>query len=119
MRLNVSEAELGSGTEMDVAVNIDMTGVDESLGAYSAILYWDPEVLSYIGHTGGSTEGFDDPLAKVEEGRLSFNQFCVEGADGDVSILHVSFRVKGNIGEKPLALADSGLLRRRESRLRV
>ena len=109
VRFDFSETELEPGKRIDVAVNIDMTGVEKKLGAYSAALYWDPEVLSYAGCAGGSTEAFDHPLAIHEEGRLRFNQFNVEGAGGNVNIIEVSFLVKGKIAGNPLSIKFSAL----------
>lgn len=98
------------GGKVDVDVTIDMNERMGKLGAYSAILWWDPDVVSYLGYTGGQTGGFDDPFVVRAGDALKFNQFDAEGAEGDVHVIRVSFIVKRESETSPFGLELNSLV---------
>ena len=112
VKLSPSKAKPSLGETMAIAITIDMAQVEEKLGAYSAILRWNPKVLEYAGYEGGNTEGFDHPLVmerEVDKGRLKFNQFNPEGASGQVNIINVTFVVKSKFADNSLEIELSSL----------
>ena len=112
IKLSASNSRPSLGETIVIAINIDMAQVEEKLGAYSAILRWNPKVLEYAGYEGGNTEGFDHPLVmegEVDKGRLKFNQFNPEGASGQVNIINVTFVVKEKFTSSSLEIELSSL----------
>jgi len=86
---------------MAVPVNVDLSGLPEKLGSYTATLRWDSRVLKYSGYQPGSTSGFSAPVvnsAKTGEGLLTFAAANPYGAQGSVNILNVLFEVVGSEG---------------------
>jgi hypothetical protein len=86
-----------------VPVVVDISGMPEKLGSYTATLKWDVRVLKYAGHQPGSTAGFTAPVvnsAKAGDGILTFAAANPYGAEGKISILNVSFQVIGTAGAK-------------------
>jgi len=88
------------GRTIDVPVTVDMSNSSEELGSYTMTLQWDPSRLQLQSYSGGTTEGFSNPVvndALVSEGKLIAAHAYPYGADGKVNILNLQFKVIGNI----------------------
>jgi hypothetical protein len=62
-------------------------------------LSWDAEVLKYISHSSGTTEGFTNPVvneANTSHGKLVFAAANPKGVKGKANILNVVFEVIGS-----------------------
>ncbi|MDX9830513.1 MAG: hypothetical protein RBU35_09645 [Anaerolineae bacterium] len=94
-----SDATPATGDTITVAINIDMTGVDEPdnyLGSYTGSLAWDPAILDYISH-GGPPAGFMGEVndTNADAGIIIFNGINTTGATGNVIVLTITFNVVG------------------------
>jgi len=100
-----TDATSGSIT---VPVVVDISQYPERLGSYTAELSWDTQVLQYIGHSSGATDGFTNPVVNAEktsEGRLTFAAANPRGADGRINVLNVTFeRIGLRDSKSPLKL---------------
>ena len=87
---------------LSVSVKLDLSGMDESLGSFTATLKWDSQVLKYISYQPGSTSGFTQLVneRQVEKGQLTFGAVNPDGADGIIHILNVVFQVIGSEGSQ-------------------
>lgn len=91
-----------TGEQITMAVDVQISENSAALGSYTASVKWDPHVLKFIGYTGGSTDGFSNPLVNKEEigkGRLIFAHAYPRGAKGSVNILNLIFEVVGVDGK--------------------
>ena len=109
VKLDFSDTELRADQTITLALNIDATGIESRLGAYSAALSWDPKILNYTGYTGGNTTGFENPKVIREAGKLRFNQFHVPGASGKINVFNVSFQINGEVTEQAFKVNFSAL----------
>ena len=92
------------GEEITLSINVDVSATSELLGAISATLEWNPEVLRYTHHTAVTAKGFVKVMVNSEkssEGRLVFAGFNPVGSSGEVNVLNVSFEVVGEPGASP------------------
>lgn len=86
-----------------VPITIDLSGLHEKLGSYTATLKWDNRILKYSNFSPGTTPGFTSPIvndAKTDQGVLAFTAANPYGAEGSVNILNVVFTVIGSESEK-------------------
>ena len=70
----------------------------ELLGSYGAELLWDPNVLQYLGDSGGGQPPFDTAVVNnlnAALGILTFSDAVPTGTGGRVNIMNVQFRVVG------------------------
>ncbi len=92
-----------TGQQIVVPVIIDLSGLPEKLGSFTAALNWDNQILRYLHHSPGSAEGFNSPVvnaAKASEGKLIFAAANPRGAEGKVNVLNVTFEVIGSRGSR-------------------
>jgi hypothetical protein len=92
-----SDATPSVGEQIDVTINIDVSGVaspDNSLGSFTASLDWDPAVLAYVSDSG-ILAGFTGVVntSSVSSGHIVFNGVKPSGATGDVTVLSITFDV--------------------------
>lgn len=110
---NPSQARIAPGNSIEIPIIIDMSELPEKLGSYTATLEWDPEVLRYEQHRGGTTLGFEHPVinaTEVKKGKLRFAHAYPYGARGEVNILNVTMKVIGKESVKiPLDLSFSAM----------
>lgn len=99
--LSVSNDILKPGETVTVPIRIDLTGLSENLGSYTAALSWNPRTLRYV-----SAEGAEGPFAnpvlnesESGQGLLKFAAADPQGARGKVGLLNVAFEVIGAEGE--------------------
>ncbi|MCZ6803143.1 MAG: cohesin domain-containing protein [Proteobacteria bacterium] len=83
-----------------VPVSIDVSGTSPgtNLGSYNATLTWDPNLLAYVGFSGGN-EPFDTPIVNEDNtatGELQFEQSDPTGAGSVATIINVEFNVVGD-----------------------
>lgn len=86
-----------------VPITIDLTGLQEKLGSYTATVRWDNRILKYSNFLPGTTPGFAAPIVngtKTEQGVLFFTAANPFGAEGSANILNVVFTVIGSESEK-------------------
>ena len=84
-----------TGGTLTIDVNVDLRGVDKSLGSYGARLLWDPAALQYVSDAGG-VQPFNSAVVNrtnVGNGLLRFSDASPTGARGLVNILKVTFKV--------------------------
>ncbi|MBT4504578.1 MAG: PKD domain-containing protein, partial [Gemmatimonadetes bacterium] len=88
------------GERIEVKVSVGMYEGEERLGAYKALLYWDPDVLQFIRTIEGITPELSDPITRLDPdaGELTFSQFSVTGAREWINLINVEFKVIGNPG---------------------
>ncbi len=91
-----------TGSQIGACVQIDMGTTGESLGSYGLRLSWNPTVLAYAGHTGG-TIPFSTPSANTSNAALGELRFADAaddgvGAGGTVFVLCINFGVIGPAG---------------------
>ncbi len=102
-----------SGGRITVPVTIDMSESSLLLGEYSAILTWQSSHLKFIEATGGTTDGWGDPLLNSdnsEQGELKCSFIYADGSPGKVNILNLTFDVVGSGSDNgTLQLALSSL----------
>ena len=101
-RVVLSDSVLVNEIQLNVGINIDMQDVSELLGAYSASLRWNPEILEFLSISGGTTSGFDSPNVNqnyVSSGHVLFNQFNPPGSNGDVNVINMTFNTIGAKGD--------------------
>ncbi len=82
------------GDTLKVAINVDMSEINELLGGFNATLTWSADTLHYLEHRGATTEGFTNPIVneqKASEGRLTFGNFNTQGMGGIINILNVRY----------------------------
>lgn len=82
------------GDTIIVSIHLDLSETTELLGSFDATLSWSTDTLSFIGHLGGDTPGFTNPIVndlEASSGRLRFANFNPQGAGGVVSLLNVKF----------------------------
>ena len=94
-----SNATPSIGQQIDVEINIDISGVnppDNTLGSFSASLDWDTTVLAYHSNSG-ILAGFTGVVntANVTSGHIVFNGANLSGATGNVLVLRITFDVVG------------------------
>lgn len=94
-----SAGTLAVGNSVLVAINVDMSEVEEpnnALGSFAASLTWNPAVLAYEGHSG-PLAGFTGAVntASVASGQIFFNGSNATGATGDTVTFEVTFRAIG------------------------
>jgi len=95
-----TNADIVKGKTIDVPVTVDMSRISEELGSYTVTLQWDPAQLQFQSYSGGTTKGFSNPVvndAIVEKGKLIAAHAYPYGADGQVNILNLRFKVIGNL----------------------
>jgi hypothetical protein len=93
--LTDSASRLDARQSFEARIVVDTRSAGVPLGSYTARLEWDPEVLEFVGATGGSTPGFQSPmmnLTQVSTGLLRFTDANPFGASGEVELLRVQFR---------------------------
>jgi hypothetical protein len=93
-----------TGEKITVSVNVDISETSELLGAFTAQLTWNANVLRYRDHSGGAEEDFANPvmnLAKASEGLIVFAGINPYGSSGKITILKISFEVLGGAGSAP------------------
>ncbi|MFQ5649746.1 MAG: FlgD immunoglobulin-like domain containing protein [bacterium] len=98
----MSTNQITSGDNVTAAVTVDMSGVAEPnhlLGAFSAILEWDPTVLDYV-DASDLLDGFVGIVRadSVSTGQLRFNGANATGASGELRLLELTFKVIGDHG---------------------
>lgn len=95
-----SNSAIVLGKTIDVPVTIDMSRTSEKLGSYTVTLQWDPAMLQFQSYSGGTTKGFSNPVvndAMVDKGKLTAAHAYAYGADGQVNILNLRFKLMGNV----------------------
>lgn len=106
-RIVPSDPAPSNGSRIAACTHIDMGSVPDPLGSYGARLSWDPQVLQFMGYTGGQPP-FDTPTvntANAGAGLLSFADADAAGASGDVFVACFEFQVAGSEGSRtPLDL---------------
>ena len=96
-----SKSNPTKGEKITLAVNIDVSETSELLGAVSATLTWNKDVLRYVNHTGGSAKGFSSPVINAKDaadGRLNFVGINPYGSANDVNVLNIQFEIVGEAG---------------------
>ena len=101
------------GDQIEVEVAIDMGGMEAPnnlLGSYSATLTWDPDILSYVSHSGAPPTGFTGVVndVSVGTGSLVFNGANASGAAGKTVVITIVFDVV-DAGVSPLDLSLSAM----------
>ncbi len=79
-----------------VPVMVDMSGVQEKLGSYTAELTWNTKALKPINHYAGTSPGFGNPFVNTENketGRIEFTAVNVYGGSGNLNIMNFVFEV--------------------------
>ncbi|MEZ4991435.1 MAG: VWA domain-containing protein, partial [Saprospiraceae bacterium] len=102
------ESPKGQPDLIDVSVTADMTGMDEKLGSYKAVISWDPQVLQLLRYTGGHTELFGEPIINDEyahDGRLFIAHANPMGINGIINLFHLQFEELGKDGLKSLRIS--------------
>lgn len=100
-RASLGTAQFGTGSMIDVPVEVDLSALPEKLGSFTANLKWDASVLQFEGFTAGKTEGFGNAVVNQDDagaGVLRFAGANPHGADGLVNVLSVRFKVIGESG---------------------
>jgi sugar lactone lactonase YvrE len=102
----------GTGSTIAACVEIDVSETARALGSYGATLEWDPDVLTYVGFTGGASP-FGSPVvnaAAAATGSLTFADADPAGSCGSSHVLCVEFDVPGAGGSSsPLDLTLTSL----------
>jgi len=105
--------QVASGSTFEIPVIVDVSKASELLGSYTATLEWNPNAFQFVGYSGGSAKGFENPVVNdkaVEEGRLTFAHAYPYGAEGQVNILNVRMKSIGKEGtESSLSLHFSAM----------
>lgn len=106
VKVSVTPSNLSpiKGEVISLSINVDISGTSELLGAISATLLWNSEVLRYINHTPAKAEALVKVMVnseKASSGRLVFAGFNPIGIGGAVKVLNVSFEVVGEAGASP------------------
>jgi len=109
---NASDNTTTVGDRITVAINIDVSNVNEpdnALGSFTATLDWDPAVLDYVGN-GGLPDGFSGVINtnNAAGGTMTFNGANASGATGNIQILTLTFDVVG-AGSSPINLEYSAI----------
>ncbi len=99
-RVDLSDGQPQSGDEVEVEVVVDLSDVSDKLGAYSAKLVWDADVLRFMEVADGETAAFAGPQTNASAGQLLFSNFSTGGAGGLLSLIKVKFEVVGEAGER-------------------
>ncbi len=100
-RASLGTAQFGTGSMIDVPVEVDLSALPEKLGSFTANLKWDASVLQFEGFTAGKTEGFRNTVVNQDDagaGVLRFAGANPHGADGLINVLSVRFKVIGESG---------------------
>lgn len=98
------------GSQIIVAINIDMRGVntpDNKLGAFTGALEFDTAVLTHASNSG-ILEGFTGAV-NVTSGRIAFNGVNAAGATGNLTVLRITFNVVA-VGTSVLDLSYSAMM---------
>jgi len=93
---------LGGRQPFEAWIVVDTRSADLPLGSYTARLEWDPDLLEFIGTTGGSTPGFQAPmmnLTQISTGLLRFTDANPYGATGKVELLRAHFQPRRAVRE--------------------
>ncbi len=99
-RIVPSDPAPSTGSRIAACTHINMGSVPDPLGSYGARLSWSPNVLQFLGYTGGQPP-FDTPTvntANAGGGVLSFADADATGAGGDVFVACFEFQVVGPQG---------------------
>ena len=108
-----SESTPKRGDFISVPVIVDVTGIGERLGSFTATLDWNPEVLRFVEYSGGATPNFGHPVVNTEgtsSGQLVFANANAEGAKDVVNLINVDFEAIGPEGSfTPLNVRFSAL----------
>jgi len=100
-RASLGMAKLSLDKVVEVPVDVELSGLPEKLGSFTAILKWDPAVLQFEGFVSGKTEGFENAVINQKEvgsGILKFASAHPYGGEGLVNVLNVRFKVIGERG---------------------
>ncbi|MEZ5105133.1 MAG: hypothetical protein R2757_11600 [Draconibacterium sp.] len=79
-----------------VPVMVDISGMKEKLGSYTAELKWNVKALKLIKYYPCKEMGFDNPFINIknkEKGIIEFNAVNVYGGEGNVNIMNFIFEV--------------------------
>jgi hypothetical protein len=112
-KASLGMAKLSVGKIVEVPVDVELKGLPEKLGSFTAVLKWDASVLQFDGFTGGKTEGFEKAVVNQKEvgsGILKFASAHPYGGEGLVNLMNVRFKVIGKSGASArLSLAFSAM----------
>ncbi|MFQ6092606.1 MAG: FlgD immunoglobulin-like domain containing protein [bacterium] len=89
-----SDPNPASGTQIEVAINIDMSDVnppDAFLGSFTGSLDWEADVLTHISNSG-ILAGFTGAV-NVSAGHIAFNGVRPTGAEGVINVLNITYDV--------------------------
>ena len=104
-----SNATPSIGQQIDVEINIDVSGVnppDNALGSFSASLDWNSAVLAY--HSNSGLQAGFTGVVNPTTGHLAFNGANPSGATGNFTVLSITFDVVGT-GTSSLDLGYSAM----------
>lgn len=90
---------LTAGQIIEIPVVIDVSHAGEKLGSFTGKLEWNPAALEFLGYRGGSTKGFENPVAndtRAGGGELRFANANPHGGEGRVNVLAVRFKALKN-----------------------
>lgn len=97
-------AVISTSQDISVPVNIDLGQLPEELGSFTAKLSWDPTVLEFITNTPGASSEFSSLTINktlINKGQIRFAGVNPHGANGNVNVVNLAFKVIGAAGTSP------------------
>ena len=80
---------------LEVTLEIDLSGVDDVLGAFDVAVSWDAGLLEFIEIESGAFGSVNTNQNEISQGRITFNSFSQTGAAGEVDLATLRFRAIG------------------------
>ena len=99
-------ARVRVGETIEVSLNMDLSTVEATLGAYEVVVQWDAAVLEFTGAESGSFGSININEDAVGEGRLIFNSFSQTGIDAMAELASLQFQVVGEEGQRGFLRAE-------------
>jgi hypothetical protein len=85
-------AEAGASVQVTIAASVPET---TPLGAFDAVLSWDPDQLSFLSIADGDYGDLSANTSRADAGQVNFNSFDSAGRQGAVSLAVFTFEAIG------------------------
>jgi hypothetical protein len=98
----------GDGTEVGASVQVTIAAsVPQAtpLGAFDAVLSWDPDQLSFLSIADGDYGALNANTGAIDAGRVNFNAFDAGGRAGEFSLAQLTFQRTEGAGERQVNLS--------------